>query len=353
MIGRRPRRFLVVVFATLALGPRVPAAAPNEPAAPVRAECPAFPNVPWWQGISHASVARQVESRYGGDWSVVIGAWRKQLSKLEEIRSKGATAVVKARTGRGETAKVRRIKLRDATLDGYIDNVRDRIGILRCLAGSEIEKLGVSTSSTRSAAKVAPRETEGAAPKRPAAAREKAAACVSCHGISGISGQSTIPNLAGQNELYLVKQLKEFQAGLPSAGQSFGAIGRHSRIMTPQVKNLSEADIRDLSAHFSGLRACTADGAKASRPPRPAIAAKCVECHGPYGRNVLLDVPNLAGQKKEYLERQLRAFRAPPEAPVGGGTRESRYHYVMSRVAKALEDSEVEVLSAYFAELGC
>lgn len=294
MFGRRSRRILAVVIAAAALGS---ATVGTFAAAPAKPECLPFPRVPWWRGLSHASVTRQVERRYGGDWSAVIGAWRKQLSKLEAISDKGTVAALKARTGRGKTAKVRRIKLRGATLDRYIDNVRKRIAVMGCLAG-ETEKRGVSISATRRAAKVAALKTEGKASTRPVMAREKVAICVSCHGEAGISVKPTIPNLAGQNELYLIKQLKEFQTRIPPVGQSLGAVGRYSRIMTQQVKDLSDAEIRDLSAHFAGLPACSLNGAAASRPPRPAVAAKCVECHGPYGKNVFLDVPHLAGQKK-------------------------------------------------------
>ena len=83
------------------------------------------------------------------------------------------------------------------------------------------------------------------------------------------------------------------------------------------------------------------------------MAAKCVECHGPYGKNVFLDVPHLAGQKKAYLARQIRSFQASTETRDGGAAKEFRYHYLMSEIAKTLMDTEVEMVSAYFAELGC
>ena len=46
-----------------------------------------------------------------------------------------------------------------------------------------------------------------------AAGKEKASTCASCHGADGISANSLWPNLAGQQEQYLIKQLKAFREG--------------------------------------------------------------------------------------------------------------------------------------------
>ena len=44
-----------------------------------------------------------------------------------------------------------------------------------------------------------------------AAGKTKAASCAACHGANGISAVPTYPNLAGQKEAYLVKQMKAFK----------------------------------------------------------------------------------------------------------------------------------------------
>ena len=46
-----------------------------------------------------------------------------------------------------------------------------------------------------------------------AAGKAKAATCFACHGANGISLQPIYPNLAGQKEAYIVKQLKAFKDG--------------------------------------------------------------------------------------------------------------------------------------------
>ena len=45
------------------------------------------------------------------------------------------------------------------------------------------------------------------------AGRQKALQCQACHGLDGMAKLPEAPNLAGQNEAYLVKALKDFRGG--------------------------------------------------------------------------------------------------------------------------------------------
>jgi len=74
------------------------------------------------------------------------------------------------------------------------------------------------------------------------AGRSKAASCSGCHGVNGISANPLWPNLVGQKQAYLTKQLKAFRDGT-----------RSDPMMTPMAKPLSDADIEDLAAYFSSL----------------------------------------------------------------------------------------------------
>lgn len=73
------------------------------------------------------------------------------------------------------------------------------------------------------------------------AAKQKAQTCVACHGESGISNNDLWPNLAGQKQAYLKKQLRDFQSG-----------ARQDPVMTPISKILSEQEIDLVSEYFSG-----------------------------------------------------------------------------------------------------
>lgn len=66
--------------------------------------------------------------------------------------------------------------------------------------------------------------------------------CFTCHGADGISVSGVWPNLAGQHEAYLIKQLKDFRSGK-----------RNDPMMEPLTKNLSDEDIRDLARYYSRL----------------------------------------------------------------------------------------------------
>ena len=75
-----------------------------------------------------------------------------------------------------------------------------------------------------------------------AAGKAKAAMCNSCHGIDGIGTQPIYPNLAGQKAEYIIQTLQGFKSG-----------ERKNAIMNAMAAPLSDADIANLAAHFSGL----------------------------------------------------------------------------------------------------
>ncbi|WP_417567412.1 c-type cytochrome [Marinobacter sp.] len=84
-----------------------------------------------------------------------------------------------------------------------------------------------------------------------AAGKAKAAVCAACHGQNGLAQIPTYPNLAGQNEQYLVAALKAYKNKERSGGQA--------AIMQGQAAALSDEDIANLAAYFASL---PADGGK-------------------------------------------------------------------------------------------
>jgi cytochrome c553 len=73
------------------------------------------------------------------------------------------------------------------------------------------------------------------------AGKLKAVACQVCHGKGGKSTNPLYPVLAGQHSRYIIKQLKAFKAGT-----------RKDPIMNGMAAPLSEADMKDIAAYFSG-----------------------------------------------------------------------------------------------------
>lgn len=74
------------------------------------------------------------------------------------------------------------------------------------------------------------------------AGKAKAAVCIACHGPEGISSNPLWPNLAGQMDQYLAKQMKDFRDGR-----------RQDPVMAPMAVGLSDEDIANLAAYFSSL----------------------------------------------------------------------------------------------------
>ncbi len=67
----------------------------------------------------------------------------------------------------------------------------------------------------------------------------------------------------------------------------------------------------------------------------------CAPCHGPAGISLVLNYPNLAGQKKKYLMEQLKAFQS--------GDRKSEK--LMQPIAEKLSDKEIKNISKYYSKL--
>lgn len=76
----------------------------------------------------------------------------------------------------------------------------------------------------------------------PATGREKAKVCRVCHGMDGIGRMPNVPNIAGESELYLVKQLKAFRSG-----------ERKDEQMAVVAKPLSDDDIANLAAWYAAI----------------------------------------------------------------------------------------------------
>jgi cytochrome c553 len=76
----------------------------------------------------------------------------------------------------------------------------------------------------------------------PVTGKSKAVTCVACHGPEGLSPNDLWPNLAGQKEAYMIKQIKAFKDG-----------SRIEPLMAPMVAPLSDTDVEDVAAYFSSL----------------------------------------------------------------------------------------------------
>jgi len=76
----------------------------------------------------------------------------------------------------------------------------------------------------------------------PAAGREKAKVCRTCHGMDGVGKLPNVPNIGGESDFYLTKQLKAFRKG-----------DRRDEQMAIIARDLSDQDIADLAAYYASI----------------------------------------------------------------------------------------------------
>ena len=170
--------------------------------------------------------------------------------------------------------------------------------------------------------------------------------CVACHGADGNSPLPANPKLAQQHADYLYKQLKDFKVEEGAA-----AAARPSAIMAGFAATLSEADMRNVAAHYASQKLQPAaakdkDSVElGQRIYRAGIADKgvaaCAGCHGPTGSGIPALYPRLQGQFAEYTETQLVAFRQ--------GERKNSAE--MTDIASRMSDREIKAVSDYIAGL--
>ncbi len=175
------------------------------------------------------------------------------------------------------------------------------------------------------------------------AGKAKAQVCFSCHGVNGNSVNPAWPNLAGQHEGYIAKQLADFKAGDM----------RNDPLMMGQVMSLSPQDMADLAAFFakqkpasgSADESMVAIGEKLYRGGNKVTGVSaCIACHGPTGAgNPAAKYPLLSGQHAAYTVKALKDFRS--------GARKNDPGKMMQNVAARMTDAEIEAVSSYMQGL--
>jgi cytochrome c553 len=78
-----------------------------------------------------------------------------------------------------------------------------------------------------------------------AAGKALSTTCATCHGANGIATMPIYPNLAGQNEKYLVAALKAYRGGNRTGGTA--------GLMMPVAKALSDENIAALAKYYASL----------------------------------------------------------------------------------------------------
>lgn len=210
--------------------------------------------------------------------------------------------------------------------------------------------LAVSTFALLASAKTVVAEHDELSRQRigngdPVVGKQKAAdeRCQECHGEDGNSGDVRIPSHAGQYAGYLVKQLSDFKSG-----------ARSHEIMNVMAADLTQEDMADIAAYFASQKVMRgeriADNPLAKNLFLNGDAARdlpaCASCHGENGKGKIADnviYPVIGGQRRVYLRSQLTNWKL--------GERKNSPEAVMTKVAKSLNDDELNALVEYLSGL--
>jgi cytochrome c553 len=155
--------------------------------------------------------------------------------------------------------------------------------------------------------------------------KDALAVCAKCHGETGVSTSAATPSLAGQDAAYLLSALRAYKDKT-----------RDDDTMGPKAKKLDDVEMTNFAAYYA---AQVPKAFGVARPLSPeAWAEKCDRCHGANGNSIRPDVPALAGQRQDYLEKVLQAYRK--------GDRKSPE---MDAMASILTDEDIKGLAAHYA----
>ena len=179
--------------------------------------------------------------------------------------------------------------------------------------------------------------------------------CIACHGRNGRKAMLDYPNLAGQDRIYMVNQVKDIlkrkRTGSPDPTGNPRSEGMRGALVTPEGEHrITTDEIKAISAWLSKL-----EPAKPVPPETPVDPAhvekgaklykklKCRTCHGPDGRKPLKGYPYIAGQKRAYIITQLKDIR--DKARTNG---KSKMMYPNVRKAS---DQQIERLADYLSQI--
>jgi len=166
--------------------------------------------------------------------------------------------------------------------------------------------------------------------------------CSTCHGAKGVSVSPTFPNLAAQTKQYLDAQLKAFRdrSRADPHAQAF-MWGMAAQLTDDTIKQMAEFFAQQPAPRGeAGDKAEVAAGEKIYKEgiEKQDVPA-CMSCHGDNAQGNEL-FPRLAGQRRNYLEKQLEAFSASLRA-----------NEIMHENSKKLTARQISELAAYLSSL--
>jgi cytochrome c553 len=179
--------------------------------------------------------------------------------------------------------------------------------------------------------------------------------CLACHGRKGKKAIMDYPNLAGQNEKYMVRQINEIisgkRKGSPDKTGHPRSQGMRGALVTPEDNKptISKDEIKLIAAYLSKQEPPKPKAPKAPIDPASAESGKklykkkCKSCHGKEGKKPLKGNPIIAGQKHAYIMIQIQDIKSK--------ARKTGKTAAMFGTVKKLSDEQIRSLADYLSQI--
>jgi cytochrome c553 len=156
--------------------------------------------------------------------------------------------------------------------------------------------------------------------------------CKGCHGLDGRGAAPAIPDLAAQQDRYLLDAIAAYREGR-----------RTHAALRDMVGHLSEVDIRNVVGYYAGLPPLAPLPGETVTVFHPyengrMQSAACSKCHGADGNSTTPGVPSLAGQQLHYFVVAVQEY-------LNGVRKTDPMHSLLRPLSKLDEES----LALYFA----
>ena len=174
------------------------------------------------------------------------------------------------------------------------------------------------------------------------------APCAACHGMQGEGNQNlSAPNLAGQSDWYLKRQLMNYKTGLRGTHKK-DMYGMQMVAMAATLVN--EAAVDNVVAHINNFPVSSTQSTIVGDIERGKKRyATCAYCHGRDGMGIqATNAPRIAGLSDWYMKRQLQNWKEG----IRGAHKEDYYGYQMGLFSQTLNsDKAIEDIIAYINTL--
>ena len=179
--------------------------------------------------------------------------------------------------------------------------------------------------------------------------------CMACHGKDGRNAMLDYPNLAGQDEKYLVSQINDIingkRLGSPDATGNPRSQGMRGALIraVDNKPTISPDEVKQIAKWLSAQEPADLQAPNPALDPASVAAgeqlykAQCMSCHGPEGKKPQKGKPYVAGQKRNYILTQLQDIRSKDRKNSKTGP--------MFGIVKKMTDEEFANLADYLSQV--